>query len=194
MFSAPSQIPSAWLSDSAQRERLVTVLNSLFARPLNGRVFAWELFNEPEFDVWSGQVPLAPLQELVRSLAAAVHARSGAYVSIGSANLDGLSLWMGLGLDYHDAHWYDPMPAEQCARCTTYAALRQELSLDRPLVIGEFFAGPEVDALQRWSHFYDNGFAGAWAWSLLPERTSDGMNVDLAASKQFAQLHADIGP
>lgn len=51
----------------------------------------------------------ALVQATVKSIADAVHAYSTAYVTVGSAMLDGLPMWVGLGLDYYEAHWYDYM-------------------------------------------------------------------------------------
>ena len=135
------------------------------------------------------------MQATVKSVAASVHTNSTAYVTVGSAMMDGLSMWVGLGLDFYQAHWYDYMSSgNYCARCTDYATAKSTYGLDRPLVIGEFFGGASVDAFQRDQDFYNKGYAGGWAWSLFPGSTSDGMDVDLGASAAFSNLHSDAGP
>ena len=135
------------------------------------------------------------MQATVKSVADSVHANSTAYVTVGSAMIDGVSMWTGLGLDFYQAHWYDYMSSGGwCARCTDYASVAAAQGLDRPLVIGEFFGASSVDSLQRDEDFYAKGYAGAWAWSLFPGSTSDGMTVDLNASKTFTSRHADVGP
>lgn len=196
LFSSPTSLPRAWLLDPAARSRLASVLGNLFAR-YNGnpRVLAWDIFNEPEWDIWNGKIGQAPVQQGVRAIAASVHASSSAYVTVGSAMLDGLPLWMGLGLDFYDAHWYDYMSeGDWCARCTDYQSVKRRHALDKPLVIGEFYSGPDTDASLRFDDWYAKGFAGAYAWSLFGGRTKDGMSVDLAAAREFALSHADIGP
>lgn len=196
LFSAPSAIPSSWMTDAAQRSKLAAALAPMFARyQSNPRLMTWEIVNEPEWDIWNNVSDRAAVQATVRALAEAVHANSSALVTVGSAMVDGLGMWVGQGLDYYQAHWYDYMqPGNWCARCSDYPAIRSMYGLDKPLVIGEFFADASVDSLQRYEDWYAKGFAGAWSWSLLTGRTSDGMTVDLAAARTFAGRHGDIGP
>ena len=177
LFSSPTAIPSQWITDPTARTKLSAVLGQLFAHYKgNNRILAWEVFNEPEFDIWNGKIDQASVQATVKSVAASVHTNSTAYVTVGSAMMDGLSMWVGLGLDFYQAHWYDYMSSgNYCARCTDYATAKSTYGLDRPLVIGEFFGGASVDAFQRDQDFYNKGYAGGWAWSLFPGSTSDGM-------------------
>ena len=196
LFSAPSELPAAWLSDPTQRQQLADVLGDLFARYANNpRVLTWQVFNEPEWDIWNDRADIVQVQELVRAVGASVHSRSSAQVSVGSAMLGGLWMWQGLGLDYYTAHWYDYMSSGGwCAMCTDYAEVQQRFDLDGPLVIGEFFSSTGDDALERFEAWYQKGYAGAWAWSLFPERTYDGMAIDLAAAAAFSARHGDVGP
>ncbi len=196
LFSSPTEVPNAWLTDATQRAKLAGVIGQLAAHYKNNpRVMTWEVFNEPEFDIWNGKIAEAPVQATVKAIAAAVHSNSNATVTVGSAMLDGLPMWVGLGLDYYQAHWYDYMSSGgYCARCTDYTTVKNLYNLDAPVVIGELFAGTSTDALQRFTDFYNKGFAGEWAWSLLPSHTNDGMNIDMTASAAFAALHNDLGP
>ncbi len=196
LFSSPTSVPSAWLTDSTQRTRLANALGPLFAHyRTNTRVLSWEVFNEPEWDIWANKIDQAAVQATVRAIADSVHANSAAYVTVGSATLDGLPMWFGQGLDYYQAHWYDPMSAgTACARCTDYAAVRTLYHLERPLVIGEFYAGTTVDALARFEDFYLKGYAGAWPWSLFPSHTADLLGIDLTAAGTFSTRHEDAGP
>jgi hypothetical protein len=196
LFSAPTHLPAAWLTDAGQREKLGAALGELFRRYAgNPRVLAWDVINEPEWDIWSGDIDGEAVRATVRAIAASVHANSSALVTVGGARIDGLPLWTGLGLDYYQAHWYDKMTRDKdCARCTDFATLRRLHGLDKPLVIGEFYAGPDADALQRFQDFYVKGYAGAFAWSLFPDQTNDEMQVDLAAVAEFAAQHHDLGP
>ncbi|MER3420187.1 MAG: hypothetical protein C4290_06540, partial [Chloroflexota bacterium] len=196
LFSGPTALPQAWLTDATQRQKLATALGQLFARYKgNPRVLSWEVFNEPEWDIWNNKISQSAVQATVKAVADAVHANSTAYVTVGSAMLDGLPMWVGQGLDYYQAHWYDYMSSGNwCARCTDYATVKSRYNLDKPLVIGEFYAGPDTDALQRFEDFYSKGYAGAWPWSLFPDRTSDHMQIDLAAAATFASRHSDLGP
>jgi hypothetical protein len=109
--------------------------------------------------------------------------------------LDGLPIWKGQGLDFYQAHWYDYMSSGNwCARCTDYATVQARYGLDAPIVIGELYAAPESDALERFEDFYAKGFAGAWPWSLFWDHTEDRLRVDLAAAATFSTRHTDLGP
>jgi hypothetical protein len=198
LFSAPTHLPRTWLDDPAQRAQLANVLGPLFARYKdNPRLMTWEVFNEPEFDVWKKLTDEGSMRESVRSIAASVHANSTSYVTVGGAMLDGLTMLKGLGLDYYQAHWYDYMEAgDWCALCTNYEFVQKKYDLDAPLVIGEMYAGTDVEnAHIRLEDFYTKGYAGAWVWAgLFPERTADKLGVDWNAMRIFAGRHADIGP
>jgi hypothetical protein len=194
LFSAPNELPSTFLETAEGRAGVANALAPLFARYSgNPRVLSWQVINEPEWDIWDERVNQSDVQDLVRRVAASVHANSNALVSVGSAMLDGLPMWQGLGLDYYTAHWYDYMEAGNwCVTCTTYAEVQSRYNLDGPLVIGEFYAGPDVSG--RFEDFYNRGFAGAWAWSLFPYQTLDGLQIDLDEAAEFADSHADVGP
>ena len=196
LFNAPTAIPSSWITDPSQRSQLVLALGQLFAHYKgNSHVLSWEVFNEPEYDIWNGKIAQAPVQATVQSIASAVHANSNAYVTVGSAMLDGLPMWIGLGLDYYEAHWYDYMSSgDFCARCTDYPTVQAKYGLDQPLVIGELYASSSVDARQRFIDFYNKGYAGAWPWSMFPSHTSDGLSIDFAAMNSFTSQHSDVGP
>lgn len=194
LFSSPDGIPKSWMENAAQRSRLAEVLTPLFARYAgNPRILAWEVFNEPEWAIWNGRIGQADAVATVAGIVAAIHANSTAVATIGSAHMGGIPIWTGVGLDYYDAHWYDGMRGgDNCALCVDYATLRDRYGIDKPIVIGEFFAASTIDPLTRWEAWYDKGFAGAWGWSIRPAR--DGMTVDLGSMETFIGGHADIGP
>jgi hypothetical protein len=195
LFSGPTAIPSAWMTDPAQRAKLASALAPLFAHYRdNPYVWSWEVVNEPEWDIWKHEIQQEAVQATVKDVAAAVHGNSSARVTVGSAMLDGLSMWVGQGLDYYQAHWYDHMSGGNwCAICTDYAAVKSRYSLDAPLVIGEFYAGKDVAALQRETYFETHGYGGAWAWSLSSDRTNDHLTVNMAAAQAFASGQRDAG-
>ena len=194
LFSSPTSINTAWETDPVKRTALANALAALFARYRgNANLLSWEVFNEPEFDVWNNKIDQSSVQQTVREIANAVHANSTAYVTVGSAMLDGLPMWKGQGLDYYQAHWYDYMNSGgYCAICTDYSSVRALYDLDHPLVIGELYVG--TDTPGRFTTFFDKGYAGAWAWSLFPAKTSDGLAVDLTQATAFTSTHASGGP
>jgi hypothetical protein len=196
LFSAPSHLPASWLSNPTQRNQLGTALEPLFARYAgNPHVMAWEVFNEPDFDVWAGHVTEADLRATVSVVASAVHRKSSAFVTVGMGFADGLPMVQGLGLDFYQAHWYDYMGGgDYCMRCNSYSFYQSKDGLDAPLVVGELYAGSDTDALQRMEDFYAKGYAGAWPWSMFPNSTSDHLAIDWNAAHTFSTRHADVGP
>lgn len=196
LFSAPSAIPSSWLSDPVQREGLASVLGTLFAH-YNGnqRILAWDIVNEPEWDIWNGRADQDEVVAMVTSIAAEAHKNSGQLVTVGQAALDGLPMWADAGLDFHSPHWYDAMAKDDwCAICTDYASLKAKYDLDIPVVIGELYAGTDAGALNRLNELYGKGYAGAWAWSLFPEKTADKLAVDFGGVSRFADAVSEDGP
>ncbi len=196
LFSSATDLPSAWLTDPIQRTKLAQILGVLFARYKdNPRVMSWEIFNEPEFQIWNNQIAQAPVVDTVRAISDSVHTNSDALTTVGGAMLDGLPMWKDTGLDYYSPHWYDYMGSGGwCARCTDYNEVKNRFGLTRPVVIGELYIGTDTDSLQRFNDFYNKGYAGAWPWSLFPERTNDKLGIDFAAAKSFSITKTDIGP
>ena len=69
LFSAPQHIPSSWMENGSQRAKLGQVLGPLFARYKdNPRVMTWEVFNEPEFDVWEKRVKQEPMVATIKEI------------------------------------------------------------------------------------------------------------------------------
>jgi hypothetical protein len=190
LFSAPTALPAAWVATADGRQRLADVLGPLFARyATNPGVMTWDVVNEPDAAVINGNAQSDVVRALIKAIAASAHANSTTPVTVGGFRLDGLPLFTGLGLDYYTVHWYDPMTAPgQCLACVTYAEIRDAIHLDKPIVVGEFNAPP--DTVNRFQLFHDRGYAGALAWSLLPDRTTDHLSIDMDAAYVFAQTLA----
>lgn len=195
LFHSPTALPRAWIVDADQRQRLADALAPLFERYKDHpRILAWEIINEPEYDIWGNKIPLEAVQATVKLLATTIHAHTRTAVTVGEATLDGVPLWSGLGLDFHSPHWYDQMDSGlMCARCSDVASIRAAYKFDGlPIVVGEFYGGPDVDTLQRFKDFRTKGFSGAWAWSLFYDKTGvdDQKRIDLSA---IAKFNADPG-
>lgn len=199
LFSGPSHIPSNWITNSANHDQLGQVLAPLFAQYGNNpRILSWETYNEPEYDpLWSSNQ-----NNIIGShngMANSVHSNSGALVTIGNAYLDGMDIWArnNAVIDYYSPHWYDYMDSGNwCALCQNTEQIRQRWPSigDKPIVIGEMYAGADGNPSGKMNHFYNSGYAGAWPWSLFPDRTSDNLAIDFPAVKTFTQGKTDIGP
>jgi Cellulase (glycosyl hydrolase family 5) len=209
LFGAPSGFPSTWRTDPAQRVQLAKVLGPLFARYKdNPRVMSWEIFNEPEWEIWNsgGVVSEAHVKAMAVEIIKSIRLNAPkTLVTVGqalvggfNANQRGIAMWTDVDLDFYSPHWYSPhtSPFSICAMCTTAPDLQVLYNTTKPIVIGEFDQGlgsasANTDRLNQW---YNKGYAGAWGWSLFPENTGDLIPIDAVALTNFHAQHSDIGP
>ena len=181
LFSSPSHLPASWLDDPGQRSSLASALSVLFANyRSHPRVMTWEVFNEPEFDVWQKRAIEESVRATIKEIAGAIHANSHAYATVGGAMLDGLSMMQGPDLDYYQAHWYDYMSGgDWCVLCHDYEDVRKRTNLDAPLVIGELYLSADIENPHlRLEDLYTRGYAGGWPWSIFSESTLDKLAID----------------
>ena len=200
LFSAPTHIPRVWQINPAQRTKLVDALSPLFAHYAHHpRILSWEPYNEPESDIWNLKIGQKPVVDTGTAIAKSVHDNApGTYVTIGHFKAEGMKMWLNAGLDYFSPHWYDYMSSsDNCIICHDYSYYAA-WGVDKPIVVGEYYTGtPETSpygSSYRNAYWYASNFAGAWAWSLFPNQSSDGMEIDVAALKTFTTEHGDIGP
>ncbi|MEP1125070.1 MAG: hypothetical protein ABJH68_14395 [Ilumatobacter sp.] len=191
LFPGAIEIPPEWLATPEAMTRFVDVIDDLFIRYANHpRIMTWQVMNEPEWAIWNSLIDGDLVRDFVREVAERVHATTSSLVSLGAARMDGLPLWTDLGLDYLTVHWYDNMTGKsECVPCVSYAELARSLDTDLPILIGEFHHNP-AEPVERLQRFRDLGYAGALAWSLLPNRTADGLDIVDDASQGFA---AELG-
>ena len=190
----PDNMPAAWVNDPAQRQQLANALGPLFSRyASSNRIIAWELFNEPEYQIWSGAASQANVVALAQLLEQQVHSRSKALVTVGSAMVDGLPMWKNVNLDFYAPHWYSNMGGgDWCAACRDYTSLAKQYGITKPVVIGEWDAPDGGSTSGRWQHWLDAGYAGAFAWSLFPERTYDRIPMGYATAASFMQKNGPL--
>jgi hypothetical protein len=159
---------------AGQQALLANVLNPLFQRyGQNPQVLAYEVMNEPEWAITEDgavnsnatqPVSLSSVQGFVRQVAAAVHARTRSYVTVGAAAARWVRQWKGLGLDFYSVHYYDWM--HPLADVDLYDSGCSALHMDAPVVVGEY---PPGSATASFRQYLDNwlagGCAGALVWS-----------------------------
>ncbi len=198
--ASSSCLPTSWETNPAQQAALATALGTLFAHYQgNPHILSWEIFNEPDFDVWNGKISQQAAVSTAAAITASIHSHApGTYATVGTGFSDGMWMFHGIGLDYYAPHWYDYMSSGGYCLICHPAAYYATAAENKPLVVGEFYTGTAsttpYSSAYRFNDWYTNGFAGAWAWSLFPSKTGDGMAIDLTAAQAFAGQNAAIGP
>ena len=178
-------------------------------------ILCWEIFNEPEgmsseFGWTPEQVSMEAIQRFINLCAGAIHRTdSTALVSNGSWSFKASSdIWGGSGdqknyysdeeliaqggdedgtLDFYMVHYYS-------WGGTTLSPFHHPASyweLDKPIVIAEFAAaGPieGVSALDAYTYLYENGYAGAMAWTWTNHDGHGGVE-DAAPGMQYLFLN-----
>ena len=160
------------------------------------RVYAWEIFNELEDQLAGGyngysfftgpaQFALSDAQDFVRLAASYVHTYGGGVkVTTAAAIPVWCPLWIGLGLDFHQAHYYDWMdlsvPGDALTPVADITATGPSppfgAKLEVPCILGEYASagtgetyGLNDTAVHSARWYLDTavsrGYAGAIVWS-----------------------------
>jgi len=162
---------AAVLGDPRKRDALLAqvvtpVLEAFADHPA---IDAWDIINEPEWAAAGVRPGL--MADFIRQAAVLVHRTASQPVTVGLATARGLDLVRGAGLDFYQVHWYDKHERETPLRRDV-----REMTLDRPVVLGEFpTRGSQfmTDEILRMSS--QAGYSGAWFWSVNGEdEASDG--------------------
>jgi hypothetical protein len=150
-------------------------------------VEAWDVVNEPEWatrglGTWRATaVSRRVMRAFIGEVVERVHARTLHAATVGSASGRWLPLVSGLGLDFYQVHWYD----QGNARFPLDRPLGP-LGLDRPCVLGEFpTRGSRLAPRAIVETARRNGYAGAWAWSLLAQDAASDRHVCETAGAPF---------
>jgi hypothetical protein len=201
---------------------LVPLVKALAGNP---GLYAYEIFNEPEgmssqYGWTTGsKIDEMYVQKTVNWFAAAIHdadpaalVTNGAWTfqacSTGIANMQNYysdSALRAVGgkmngtLDFYEVHYYTGNGQQ-------YSPFRNAAThwgLDKKLVIGEFYtlANDGVAGPDTYTHLYDDGYNGAWAWQYLNEDGPSTSNMNGMSTKwpamqipmqNVSAAHADV--
>ena len=169
---------------------LKPLLQHIAASPYKDAVLGYDIINEPEAQIAGGyngsdfftgpaQLALSDVQSFVAQAANYIHTYSGGgLATVGSAMPIWTPLWMGLGLDFYQAHYYPWMDwAGPGTGLPPVSSITSDtgVHLDKPVIVGEF---PTADASYglndtsvysaEWylNYIQSQGYAGALGWSL----------------------------
>ena len=122
-------------------------------------IFAWDIFNEPE---WILTLTQGELRSFLVDAIALVRSCARQPITIGSAGLRWRRRYDGLELDFHQVHWYETL-----ARQPPLHTPVDQLGYDRPVVLGEFPTNGSLPPDRIVEMARAAGYAGAFFWSLL---------------------------
>ncbi len=127
-------------------------------------------------------VDAAAMRAFLAAVVQAVHAHTRALATVGLASTANLSLVQGLGLDFYQAHWWEPYGDAVLRRAAA------DFRLDRPLVLGAF---PAATASKSIKTVLDTarcgGYGGALVWSL---RAVDARGGEAGQLLQWVRNHS----
>lgn len=153
-------------------------------------MFAWDIFNEPEgmsqinyFCPSSDIITTETVQQVVNQTAAAIHVldpnvkvtistHTDLYDNYSNSTLAAIpNADAGGTMDFYSLHWYDT--GWQVSPHTTMAG---EFSADRPVIMSEFGVddtGNNPTPQNSLRNILENGYKGAWPWSLTTGSVAD---------------------
>lgn len=158
----------------------------------NPTIIAWEVINEPEGAMqidggnWVGEAVTADaMQTFVGNIVSYIHTYSSQDATLGSASRGFLFLWTGSNLDFYQYHYYDHMEGN-----FPFDYPATELKLDKPVIVGEFpTANTSRTLTQYLDTIWQNGYAGAMAWSYRADDDATGFKSKAAEFSSWAESH-----
>jgi hypothetical protein len=182
------------ITDPAKRQSFLdNALGPLLERYRNDRrIVAWEVMNEPEWTMRGipgggtvgPTVSIAEMQSFVGDVVDYIHSHASQSVTLGSVRGQWLTYWQGRGLDFYQFHHYGD-EGEQ-PPFVPYS----NLGLDKPAILGEFpTASTAIAVTDYLSTTWDNGYAGALAWSLNAEDDASDFRGHVDEFASWSQAH-----
>ncbi len=126
-------------------------------------------------------VPYSGMRAFLGAAVQAVHQHTRALATVGLASTANFGLVAGLGLDFYQAHWWEPYGDAALRRAAA------DFRLDGPLVLGAFPASIAHKSVKTvLDTVRSAGYGGAFLWSL---RALDASGVKDGQLGQWARNH-----
>jgi hypothetical protein len=158
----------------------------------NQSIIAWEVINEPEWTMRgalgggtiNSTVSIAEMQSFVQDVVDYIHLYASQDATLGSAQGQWLPYWQDMNLDFYQFHYYDQMG--QQPPLAPYSSL----GLDKPAILGEFPTEPAAVTVTRYlSPTWENGYAGALAWSLNGDDDASNFESHADEFQRWSRAH-----
>lgn len=136
----------------------------------------------PQSPPASALIPSSAMRSFLGAAVQAVHQHTSSLATVGLASTANLGLVEGLGLDFYQAHWWEPYGDGPLRRAAA------DFRLDRSLVLGAFPASTKHKSVKTvLDTVRSAGYGGAFLWSLRAVDDCGGHDGQLA---QWARNHA----
>lgn len=210
------------LTQDANRQAYIDNVLTPLVTALRGHpgLYSWETFNEPEGMATGGNwtpftgsggtsVDEMYIQRTVNWFAAAIHdadpsarVTNGTWTFDANANVNGMQNYysdfalVSAGgkesgkLDFYEVHYYEGNGTQN----SCFLNPASHWNLDKPVVMGEFFASPTDGVSQDdlYTSLFATGYNGAWAWAYDGSNNMPWPSMQVPMQNLYAAHASDV--